>query len=182
MSVQAFKENDETEKAVADAADSMFTPVIAARDSFFGGAYIAKPLGDVLRASQGTPIAKAINPQVFRDTFPNLFESFTYTGTFRAYLYALQKIFGEDVDVTFTIPAPGRLQVDVIATNLSDFDFQVAEIDGPVYVFSTIVDDVGDTIVFSSFLGFETQYELEQLFSEMVPQGIFVEVTLQIGE
>lgn len=180
--MQKFKENDLVEQKVTDAFNPVFQPTNSSLDTFYEEAYLAKPLGDVLKNSKNTPLAKAVNPQVFRDTFAQIFQSFTFTGTFRAYLFVLRAIFGDSVEVNFTVPAPGKLEIEVNATNLTLFDFVATEIEDTGYVFHEVVDHVGDNICFSSFLGFETQYELEQLFLEMVPQGVFTTVTLQQGD
>jgi hypothetical protein len=79
------------------------------------------------------------------------------------------------------VPAPGKLNIDIVAAGTALYDFIARIIVENEYQFDTIIDDEDDTIVFQAIKGFESQYELEQMLFEMVPAGIYTEITLTIG-
>jgi hypothetical protein len=76
---------------------------------------------------------------------------------------------------------PGKLNIDITASGVQISDFISREIVNNEYVFDEVIDDEGDNIVFQGVKGFETQYELEQMLFEMVPAGIYTEITLTLG-
>jgi hypothetical protein len=83
--------------------------------------------------------------------------------------------------VDFTVPAPGKLNIDIEAAGVELADFISRYIEDNTYLFDEVIDDEGDNIVFQSVKGFQSQYELEQMLFEMVPAGIFTTISLTIG-
>lgn len=83
--------------------------------------------------------------------------------------------------MTFTVPAVGRLQIDIVADSVVLENFISRDIVDDAYVYDTMITQGGDNIVFQSVKGYETQEELEQMLFEMVPDGIFAEITLTLG-
>lgn len=152
------------------------------KDSFFEDAFECYLLGDLLHDNQISPLANGIDRLVFRQSFSAIYESFITVGTFEAYLLVFSKIFGDDVEVEFDVPAPGKLNIGIQAVGLDTFNFAVRRIVDNQYLVDRIITQAEDVLVFRSFKGIDSQYELEQLLFEMVPQGIYTEITLTLGE
>jgi hypothetical protein len=131
--------------------------------------------------SKRSPLANAISQDIFRLAFTEIFQAFLAVGTFEAYLTVFRKIFGDDVLVTFTVPAAGKLTIEIEAVGVDLSDFVSRFIVDNLYYFDNIVDEDGNQIQFQTLVGFQTQYELEQMLFEMVPAGIYTEITLVLG-
>lgn len=178
--MQAFKGDAEelrfynSGKPVADALGLQ-------RDLFFDEGYSCMVLGDLLFESQRTPLANAIPQAIFRESFPEIYDAFVSCGIFESYLTVFRKIFGDDVEVEFTVPAPGKLLIDIVAAGVELSDFVARSIVSNAYVFDEVVDEEDDNIVFQTIKGFTSEYELEQMLFEMVPAGIYTEITLDLG-
>lgn len=151
-------------------------------DLFFENAYQAFPLGEAIYDADASPLANAIDRGIFREAFSEIFEAFTKAGTFESYLDVFRNIFGDDVDVDFTVPDPGELEITIVATGLQLSEFVSRYIEDDVYFFDEIIDYDDDNIVFQTVKGFQTQYELEQMLFEMVPAGIATTINLTVGE
>jgi hypothetical protein len=179
--MQNFKNGDILEKKFEDSAEPILSILSQSKYEFYQGCYETGPLGDLIQVSNRSPLAKAISNQIFRLAFKQVFDAFVKVGTFEAYIVVFQKIFGESVDVQFTVPDPGKLNIDIIAEDVVLSDFVTRYIEENAYLFDEIIDDEGDNIAFQTIQGFQTQYELEQMLFEMVPAGIFTEITLTLG-
>jgi hypothetical protein len=178
--MQYFK-GDDNEVKMAASATTILDQIEMQLDAFENGAYQCFELGDLLVESNRAPLSQAMLQSIFREAFSTIFGSFIVAGTFESYLTVFRNIFGEDVDVTFTVPAAGKLQIDVVAPGLIESDFVSRYIESNSYLYDTMVDDVDDTIIFQTVKGFESQYELEQMLFEMVPAGIYTEISLTVG-
>ena len=175
-----FFKGDDLEKKFFNAGQGPFDVDSSAKDDFFDDAYSCQLLGEMIWNTKRSPLANAIPLDVFKTSFKDLYNSFVNVGTFEAYLSVFRKIFGESVDVQFTVPAPGKLNIEINASGTSTFNFVVREIVDNAYVYSNLVTHDGDQILLESYIGFKTQYELEQMLYEMVPAGIFTQITLDI--
>lgn len=151
------------------------------KDLFFEHAYEAAPLADVIYLDNRSPLARAMPQAIFRASFRQIFDAFQAAGSFESYLTVFRKIFGEDVDVQFTVPGPGMLEIDINAQGLEVSNFVARRIENNAYVFEPVVTQDGDQIVFRTVQGFQSQYELEQMLFELVPGGIYTEISLSIG-
>jgi len=178
--VQFFKGND-TEIKVASVGSDVADLLSIQRDLFLDGAYGCGPLGDLLHDTDRTPLARGIKIEIFRTFFQELFDSFVHCGTFESYITVFTAIFGDDTEITFTVPGNGKLDIDVVATDVTLANFVSRYVDGTSYVFDNMVTEDGDNIMFQYLIGFKTQYELEQLLFEMVPMGVYTTITLTIG-
>lgn len=179
--MQNFK-GDATElKMIACGADAL-DDCSAEKDLLWADIYSAAPLGDVIYDSNRAPLANAIDRDIFRASFKEIFDAFVVAGSFESYLTVFRKIFGEDVDVQFTVPAPGKLNIAIIATGVEPNLFIARAIEDNAYVLDEVIDDEDDNIVFQTIKGFQSQYELEQMLFEMVPNGIYTQITLTLGE
>jgi len=152
------------------------------KNLFMEGAYTAGPLGDLIYDLGAAPLTNAIKKSIFRDVFNELFnEAFVQVGTFEAYISVFKKIFGDTVVITFTVPAPGKLTIDIEAAGVELSNWVAQHIESNAYVYDKVVTQDGDYIVFQTIKGFQSQYELEQMLYEMVPAGIFTDINLSLG-
>lgn len=179
--MQYFKGDAKEIKVVA--AGLSATEVIGLRlDAFFEGAYETVPLGEMIFDNAFAPLSNAIRRDIFARSFKQLFESFQHAGTFEAYLEVFRKIFGDDVEVEFTVPAAGKLNIVINSTNTEESTFVARQIVGNDFEYDPVITQDGqDTLVFSSIQGFTSEYELQTMLFEMVPGGIFTNITLTIG-
>ena len=178
--MQYFK-GDEQEIKIYESAKVAIDQISLQKDLFFEGAYETGPLGDMIYDSSLSPLSNAIPQEIFRDAFKEIFDSFLAAGTFENYLTVFRKIFGETVSVVFNVPDPGKLGIAIEADGVELSKFIARYIEDNEYIFDYIVDDVGDNIVFQTIKGFQTQYELEQMLFEMVPDGIYTTISLDLG-
>lgn len=179
--VPQFYKGDEIEKKVYNAVRPIIEQLETGKDEFFAGAYSSFKLGEVLYDSGRAPLANAIPREIFREAFAAIFDAFLVAGGLESYLLVFRSIFGDDVDVDFTIPGPGKLLIDINATGTAIFPIVARTIVDDEYVRDYIVDRDGDRIVGRGIKGFETEYELKQMLFEMVPGGIYTVITLTIG-
>ncbi len=177
-----FFKGDDTERKYYESGRSIAVNLSAQKSNFFDEAYGCFVLGELLYDNNYSPLSNAIPREIFRESFETIFNSFLIAGSFEAYLTVFRNIFGDAVDVTFTVPAPGKLNIDIVATGLAIYGTIVREIVDDAYEYFTLIDDEGDRIVLQAVKGFESQYELEQMLKEMVPAGIYTQITLTVGE
>lgn len=178
--MQFFK-GDEQEIKTYESCLPAFQEIGIQKDLFFEGANSCFALGDIIWKSGRSPLANAIPEDVFRECFFAIFESFTFAGTFESYLTVFRAVFGEDVGVVFSVPSPGRLNIDITATGLQINQLIGRMVDGGGYLIEQIVDRNGDYLVGRSFKGLESEYEIKQMLFEMVPGGIYTLITLDVG-
>lgn len=176
-----YFKGDETEQKVVEAVDFSLGDISAALDDYFDSVYESVPLGEFLFDQKRVPLTNAFRRDIFIRCFKDIFEAWSFCGTAESYITVFKKIFGDDVDIVFTVPAPGKLTIDISASDVQESIMEARYIVDNAYVYYDIVDDVGDSIVFSSLLGIETQSELEKVLFTMVPGGIYTVVSLTIG-
>lgn len=181
MAVQFFK-NDSTELKMYNSAVGVLTTASEDKDDFWAGAYDCALLGDVIYENNLSPLSNAIPQDIFRSSFNEIFQAFVHAGTFESYLSVFRKIFGDDVDVEFTVPGPGKLTISIESMNVELSTFVAREIVDNAYVFYPMITQDGvDTLVFQTIKGFQSQYDLEQMLFELVPDGVYTEITLSFG-
>lgn len=178
--MQYFK-GDDTEKKYYEAGRGISDNLSAQKDLFFNEAYECFILGEVLYDKELSPLANAIKREIFRASYFTIFDAFVVAGSFESYLTVFRRVFGDDVEVNFTVPGPGKLNIEIIASGTAEFDFVSRYLVDNEYFFDTIIDNEGDTIVFQTIAGLESQYELEQMLFELVPDGIYTEISLTVG-
>lgn len=176
-----FFKGDVEELKFYDAGKGITQQLLAQKKDFFDEAFSTYALGDMLFDTGRAPLSNAIPRQIFREVFATLFDAFLQAGSFESYLTVFRNVFGSDVEVEFEVPSPGKLLITVAATGLQTSDFRVRELVGDVYQFDVIVDQEGDRIVFRTVKGLESEAELERMLFEMVPAGIYTQITLTIG-
>lgn len=157
------------------------------KQHFFEDCFECFILGEMLYDNNLSPLANAIPREIFRETFFTVFESFLVAGSFESYLTVFRKIFGDDVEVEFTVPGPGRLEIEITAAGVELSIFAARNIESNQYVYNDVevVDnppiDPPDLLAFQTIKGFTSQYELEQMLYEMVPAGIYTVITLNLA-
>lgn len=182
MTPQFFKPTDETEKKFYQIVKTVFDILALERSTFFSNAYICDKLGEIIWDSKRAPLTNAMKREIFSTSFEGIVDAFISAGTFESYLTVFRKIFGEDVEVTFTVPAPGKLNIDIVASGVEISDFIAREIIEDEYQYFDVVTQDDEEIVFQTVKSFTSQYELEQMLYEMVPGGIYTEITLDLGD
>ncbi len=181
MTAQAFKENDLTEAKITACFAPLLDEIDLSRDQFNDGAYECFKLGEVLLALDRSPAVGVVSDDVFIQSFFAIHEFFTRPGTFEFYLDIFKNIWGEDVEIEFTVPAPGKLLINIEALDSVPALAIAREIVADVYVNSDIVDHDGDNLIFQTTQGIKTQREADALVRELNPAGIWVDVTLTIS-
>ncbi len=178
MALQQFKENDLVEKKFTDAGTPTLALLGADRDTFYENAYEVQPLGGVLFDLNRSPLASAVTRQTFVEGFAAIHGLFKRPSTFEFYLDVFRAIFGEAVEVTFTIPAPGKLEIAIAALSIQLFDFAARRIVDDSYTIDEVVDHDGDNLAFPFGVGDKTQSEIDALMYEIQASGIFTTATL----
>lgn len=175
-----FKETDEKELKV----DAAFSPLLellsSDRSTMYDEVFEAYPLGDVFVALNNSPLARAIPPAAFRKAFFAIHELFTRPGTFEFYLSVFRAIFGEDVEVEFVVPAPGKLEINITSLNELLETFSARSIVDNTYIYDDVIDHSGNFIAFQGTQGIKTQQEIDVLMKELQPAGIFVTTELTV--
>ncbi len=167
--MQYFKGDPKELKMVNSALPALEADGLAL-DDFFTDCYETVALGELLYDNQRAPLANAIRRDIFARSFKQLFESFQRAGTFEAYIDVFTKIFGDDVAIVFTVPAAGKLNIAINATNTEENTFVARQIVDNTYEYNPVITQ-----------GFTSEYELQTMLFEMVPGGIFTQITLTIG-
>lgn len=155
-----------------------FDVVEAALDEFEQGGKTCEPFLLMLYDSGRMPFSERIPRETFAAFFREALERFPFTGTFEAYIFILEKIFGEGSSVLFQVPAPGKLEMLVNAASSIEFNFIVKEFVLGSGVESNLVDSDGSQITFRGISGIDSEYKLNLLLAEMIPAGIYPDVTL----
>jgi hypothetical protein len=182
MSIKRFKETDPIETKTL----AVFMPTLDAlgedHDDFWNGFATAANLGDVLYTLGRDPLAGVIDPITFRQSFWAIHELYTRPGTFEFYLTVFRAIWGDDVDVIFTIPGPGKLEIG-ISGELAPIESYLVfrEIVGTTYILHPMItQDGGDRILAQGFQGLKTQADANRLIAELAVHGIWTTLTLTL--
>lgn len=182
--MQAFKETDEKEEKVVATAFPVLDLISNNRTDFFDGAYEAFPLGDVLFDLDRDPLVGVVTREIFRSSFFAIHQLFTRPGTFEFYLDVFRAVWGDDVEVEFSIPQPGVLQINIQALDVQLNIAMARRIVNNSYVYDEIIlqggDYDGDNLAFQGTQGIKTQNETDTLMFELHPAGVFVQTTLDI--
>lgn len=178
--LQPFKPNDEIEPRVRDCALNVLNTLGAERDTMYGEAWLAAPLGDVLYALGRDPMVGVITPDIYRVAFPAIHQLFTRPGTFEYYLTVFRAIFGDAVEIEFTVPGPGKLLINAHALDPETFYLLARKIVSNVYQYSRITTEAGDPIIAVGTKGIKTQQEMDALIFEISVAGVWTVCTLTL--
>lgn len=179
--MQDFNSNDDLEKRIRN----LIVPILSVYNSektvFFDEAYESYRLGDILYDLDASPLAGNISKDIFRTSYFAIHQLYTRPGTFEFYLDVFRALFGDDVDVEFVIPAPGKLLINIDVLSIQLVNLQARRIEDGAYVYYDLVTETGDNIVAQVTQGPRTQSEIDAIMIELKPQGIWVETTLVIS-
>ena len=179
---QNFK-GDATELKMQAVPSPLFDLTNASLDDFFADGFNASEFLLAMYDDGRMPFSERITRDNFVEFIRQALENFPYTGTFEVYLTILRSIFGEESEIRFYVNTPGALEIDVEAVPDATFVFIGREfVDGAYTFFDMITQDGLDTLVFRGIVGIDTEYELNLLFSELMPAGITPAITLGFFE
>lgn len=175
---QPFSRNDVIEAKV----EQVFAPVMAAvsaeKSIFYDESYLCYRLGDVFFTLKRSPLADALTEDVFRRGFYYFTQLFTRPGTFEYYLDVFRAVWGDNVEVVFTIPTPGVLNITIKGIDL-DVAYAVARrIENNVYQFYRILTGDGDNLMWQVIAGSKSQSEVDAMMNELYPAGVIVNAEL----
>lgn|SRR5678815_3823223 len=169
--VQNFK-GDSLELKFQAVGNPVFDLANTALDDFYANGFDASPFILMLFDEGRMPFSERIPRDAFVPFVRQALKNFPITGIFENYLFVLRSIFGDLSEINFLVPAPGKLEIDIAAISNTTFDFIGREFSGGMYTFFDMIDSDGDTLEFRGIPGISTEYELNLLFSEMMPAGI----------
>jgi len=175
---QRFKDNDEIEAQVIATVMPILDVIGVDLDSFFNQAFMTEGLGEVIYDLKADPISSVIDLLVYRKSFPAIHTLFTRPGTFEYYLDLFRAIWGQDVEITFEIPAPGILEINAVVLNLETFTLVARQIEDNQYVYNNLTDRDGNRIAVRDLEGTKSQDQIDKLAIEISPNGIYVTITL----
>jgi hypothetical protein len=175
--MQYFK-GDATEMKFDEAGKPAMDVCGVALSQYYNQAYDAETfllmLYDEGRMPFGSKIPRDAFVSFIRQAIPN----FPRTGTFQMLIFLIKEIFGEVTEVLFTVPAPGRLQIEINAAAVIEFNAIHHKVINGIEEVGNIVDADGNLLTFVGISGIDTEYDFNQVFSEIFPAGIVPEITL----
>lgn len=180
--MQDFKATDALEARVRDLFLPTFNSLSALKTNFFHDCYRGQAIGAMLHDLDRSPLVGVIPRSVFVEAFQGIFDAFATPGTFESYLAVFRAIWGPDVQVVFTVPDPGKLEIEITALGLNEEPLLERRIVNNQYVFANIVDDVGDFIVARVPRGLRTTKEASNLVFEISVAGIYTTIDLIIDD
>jgi hypothetical protein len=177
MITQKFK-GDDTELKMEAAAESAFDLCDVSLDKFYQEGYDASPFLLMLYDEGRMPFSDRVPRDSFVEFIREALERFPFTGTFESYIFILQAIFGPGSGVLFNVPAAGKLEILVNASSSLEFDLVAREVIEGVITEFTMVDYLGNTLTARGLSGIDSEFELQMLLAELIPAGIFPDITL----
>jgi hypothetical protein len=176
---QVFKRYDDTEKKMYDSGNHIIEVCDLALDEFYENGFTCSPFLLMLYDEGRIPFSTRIPRDAFVSFIIGALENFPFIGTFEIYLFIIRSIFGSISEIFFTVPAPGKLSIDISASAALEFNFVGRETVDGVTEFFDILDDEGNTLVFRGIPGINNAYELGLMFSEIMPAGIVPDISIQ---
>jgi len=176
ISLQNYK-GDETELKYREAGEALLGTIAGSLDELYEGADTTEKFLLMLYDEGRVPYSQRIKRAAFVNFIKGAMANFPFIGNFDSYAFILKEIFGQEVGLLFNVPAPGKLEIQVSTAASLIFDFIGRELTDGEYTFFNISDDEGDDLIFLGLSGIETEAELELLFSEIIPAGIFPTVS-----
>ena len=178
--MQYFK-GDELELKIIACCDDLLTSLNTNINEFYSDAYNCKKMAELIYDNDLMPLTNAIRRDIFLNCFIELFEAWSYCGSFESYLTVFTKIFGTGTTIEFTVPGPGKLEIEIEATGFDEHLSIARHIEDDNYIYNYIITQASDNIIFRMLTGIQTQYDCEKLLFTMVPNGIYTEINLIIS-
>jgi hypothetical protein len=177
METQKFK-GDAFELKMEAAGGKAFEATDLALEAMYDGCYQASDWLLSLYDNGRMPFSERVPRDSFVEFFKQALGNFQVTGTFEAYLFILEAIFGEGTVVLFDVPAAGKLEILVNAASSLEFGFQAREIEDGDYVPVDMATTDGELLQFRGISGIDSEAELTQLLAELIPAGIWTDIGL----
>lgn len=177
MITQKFK-GDPTELKYEAAAKPAIDVADAGLDQFLDQGYDASPFLLMLYDEGRMPFSDRVPRDSFVEFIREALDRFPFTGTFESYIFILEAIFGSGSGVIFDVPAPGKIEMLVNASSSIEFGLQIKEIVEGVAVISDLIDSEGNILTARGISGIDSEFELQTLLAELIPAGIFPDITL----
>lgn len=173
FTVELFSPNNLRDQKFNQVFDDLEVSINADLNTFFDQCYANYVLGDILWANELDPIAKVLKQEYYRVAFNAIHELFTRPGTFEFFLDVFRAMWGEDVQVLFTIVQPGQLKIEIFGSTPALNDILYREIVGNFYVYGQIVTEDDDILTAQESTGPQTLDELLMIMSELGVNGIY---------
>jgi hypothetical protein len=175
---QKFK-GDALELKMISAGEPVFDLTNLALDEFYANGFDCAPFLLKLYDDKRMPFSNRIPRAAFVEFIREALRNFPVTGTFESYIFVLKSIFGPDTGIFFDVPAGGKLEIDIEAVANTEFDFIGRVFSEGEYEFFNVVDYDGSILTFRGVPGISSEYELNLLFSEIMPGGIVPTILLE---
>lgn len=179
--LQRFKESDDLETKILAAVSAALNPISTDLDNFLAGAFTCYLLGDALYDADRDPMVGVVTRDVFRESFFAFHELFTKPGTFEFWLTLFRAIWGEDVEVEFTIPNPGQLVINISEVHVETFYLTARRIVNNAYIYENLITQADEKILAQVQIGFRTQQEVDAMTKEIAVNGIYTKINLVTG-
>jgi hypothetical protein len=174
MTPEKFK-GDPTELKFDNAGRPAMDLIGRDLDDFFNGCYEANPFLLQLYDDRRIPFADRIKREAFLAFIKELFSRYGFVGNVDTHLFVLRAIFGELSEIFFSLPNPGHLELDINATSSLEIEFMGRDLSND---FFNITDHLGNDLMFRALPGIETSAQLALLFSEIMPAGVYYDISL----
>lgn len=164
---------------------SVVTPLLSVTDlgldDFYERGFDANPFILMLRDEGRIPFSIKLKEEFFPAFFSEALKNFPFVGNFESYLLILKAVFGEQTEIIFEVPAPGKLTI-LVNFSQSEFDLIGRIFNGVSYDLYQVISDQDEIVICNGLTGIETVEELYLLFSEITPEGIFLTLALNAFE
>lgn len=177
MITQSFK-GDAFELQMEASGRPAFDVCELALDAYLESGYTASDFLLMLYDEGRMPFSDRVPRDSFLSFIKQAIPNFPVTGTFESYIFILQAIFGEGSGVLFELSDPGKIAILVNAASSVDFEAIAREFSNSQYSIYNLVTDDGDQIIFGGISGIDSEAELTQLLSELIPAGVVADITL----
>lgn len=180
---------DADEIKVVNATNLLFANQQQALDGMFQGVYNSKPMAEFLYDNQLVALSQVINREVFIETINEIFEAWSFAGSFESYLTVLKKIFGESSVIEFSYPTyteypeiiiSGAIHIDITSSAQEVAYFVARQKTEAGYEYFNVVDEEGNKIIFYTLLTTDGQLDVTKIIRTIVPAGIGVTISYNI--
>jgi hypothetical protein len=177
---QNFK-GDSKELKMQAVAGPLLDLTDVALNSFYSDGYDCNEFLLMLYDEQRMPFQK-LSRLAYIQFIKEALKRFPSAGTFEFYLFILRAIFGDLSEINFELTDPGKISIEVNATSRLEYDLIAREFIDGSYVDYELIDYNFDILTARGLAGIENEYQLGLLFSEILPCGIYPEISLTFYE
>ncbi len=175
---QNFK-SDDIELIYQAAGEPAFEITRVSLHEFFEFCFDADEFLLMLYDAGRMPFSSRVPREAFVNFIRQAIPDFPATGTFEVYIFMIDALFGDSATIQFTVPAAGKLAIEVNAPGSSlEFDWVAKEIEGGVTMLTQLATLDGDLFVLNGISGIETEAQLQILLAELQPAGIYTTLAL----